>query len=481
MAVRRLLAALARSAPVPVFAVAGRGARLAVSRLRLDHRVTLVDTPRHASVLLLAGELPEALTEPVRRIHDEVASPRATVVWSLEPSATAAAVLEPARVVDGDDRDAVVDAVVALGHELRSGTRPTEPDLLADVDPAEWRGVGPYGQGGKGMTGGVPYGRPMAGRAADRDLLELDQLPLRVGPVFPAFPPGLVVDVLLQGDVIQGASIPSNPFGSASPSDHPASMAAGVFAAALVDEVSLAELELARARHHLRWLSEALRIAGLPDLALRVLATADRVRPHDTDEVRAIGRRIDRDVGLRLSHRGVGITDPSAVAGLGPVARAAGVPDDARAADPVYQRIGFEPVAQSDGDVRARWRQRIAEATQALVLAERAGDTRWAGTVVEGPRGPIGGPNGGPAGHETAIVADPAVRLCELATELVVGQEWGDAVATIVSLDLDLEDAAASWPAGGDAGGEGSSGATAAGPAPSGSGQHGTMAAAGSS
>lgn len=51
--------------------------------------------------------------------------------------------------------------------------------------------------------GGHPYGRPLAGRAPGRDGLEFDQLPLRVGPFFPHFPPGLVLHVELQGDAIQ--------------------------------------------------------------------------------------------------------------------------------------------------------------------------------------------------------------------------------------------------------------------------------------
>ena len=66
----------------------------------------------------------------------------------------------------------------------------SSPDALPDLDPAPWRGVGPFGQGGTGMTGGVPYGRPLAGRADDRDGLKLDQLLVRVGPFLPPFPPG---------------------------------------------------------------------------------------------------------------------------------------------------------------------------------------------------------------------------------------------------------------------------------------------------
>src|SRR3546814_17035378 len=86
-------------------------------------------------------------------------------------------------------------AVRRVAVELIIGGRPSEPAALTDVEPAVWRGVGPYGQGGTGMTGGVPYGRPLPGWAEDRDGLKLDQLQLRLGPAYPGLPPGLVLEI----------------------------------------------------------------------------------------------------------------------------------------------------------------------------------------------------------------------------------------------------------------------------------------------
>src|SRR3546814_14127208 len=63
------------------------------------------------------------------------------------------------------------------------------------------------GQGGTGMTGGVPYGRPLPGWAEDRDGLKLDQLQLRLGPAYPGLPPGLVLDLHMQGDILQDVGI----------------------------------------------------------------------------------------------------------------------------------------------------------------------------------------------------------------------------------------------------------------------------------
>jgi hypothetical protein len=52
----------------------------------------------------------------------------------------------------------------------------------------------------------VPGGLPMADVGPDRDGLMLDRLRVALGPVLPDWPAGLVVDVVLQGDVVQEAS-----------------------------------------------------------------------------------------------------------------------------------------------------------------------------------------------------------------------------------------------------------------------------------
>jgi hypothetical protein len=52
----------------------------------------------------------------------------------------------------------------------------------------------------------MPGGLPMADLGADRDGLNLDRLHVPLGPVLPDWPAGLVVRVVLQGDVIQEAA-----------------------------------------------------------------------------------------------------------------------------------------------------------------------------------------------------------------------------------------------------------------------------------
>jgi hypothetical protein len=425
----------------------------ALDMLRLRPDLTVVDTPRSATVLLVAGRLPEAMHEPARRAHDAMAHPRATVCW-MRPSGDGAPLPFPNAAVAPAEPDGLPADIATVARllartqaELLARARPSEPPLLADVDPVPWRGVGPYGHGGAGMTGGVPYGRPLAGRAPDRDGLELDQLPVRVGPFFTPFPPGLVLDVRLQGDIVQDAIVPGNAFVTSGEGSTGVRAANDLFHAALSKPVRIADLERARARHHLRWLAEALRVHGLEALGLRTLALAttlaEALPPGD---VTALGRLLERTRGLGWATADVGVIDPGLLRGrgLGPVARAAGLAEDARLDDPAYIDLGFAPRVQSrDGghaeqgasDARARWRQRLGEATQSVELAARAGDRRTGGDgrPVEGVRGRL----------LTGATRDsPSAMLLTLVPDLLRGLEWGDAVTTVVSLDIGVREAA---------------------------------------
>lgn len=422
MGVRSTLARFASGAPTPVFVVAGVGGRRAAQHLLLSPVLTPTLSPRAADALVVVGYLTEGLLAPVMLAHDQIPSPRLAFQWLPDgaPDDPLAAMLPGVRVAEGGFlveliRDAHAGQLAGRGDGLE--------DAWPDVEPATWRGVGPYGQGGKGMTGGVPHGRPLPGWADDRDGLKLDRLDVRVGPLFPAFPPGLELVLGIQGDVVQEVSVGENPFRGAS-------RPGGPFSRALREAVPVAELEMARARSHLRWLAEALRAAGLPALGRRVLGLAVRAGPEDAGAVGRLRRSLERGRGLRWLAGGVGVL--RAEVG-GPVGRAAGHPRDARAGLEEYRALGFEPVVQEGGDGLARWRQRVAEAEQALRLAAAAG-ARTVGPldIVEGPRGPL------------RAVETAAAALLELLPELLEGMEWGDLVTAVVSLDLDLEEAAAS-------------------------------------
>lgn len=427
MGLREALGRLAADAPVPVFAVAGPGARDAVQDLRLRPELRLVEAPRPAAILLIAGTLPEAHDIALARIHDTMAHPRATVAWSGngEWKPALPGVANPIHV-SGDP----VAAIVSAYRALVTGSRASEPPVLPDVDPAPWRDLGPYGQGGSGMTGGVPYGRPMAELGPDPDGLRLDVLPLEVGPFFPRFPSGLVVAVRLAGDFVLEATVP-DPIDSAA--EAPIRAGLEPFLRALTEPVSIAELELARAREHLRWLADALTAHGLAALGLRVLRLTTSVRPGDGANVKGLARLIGRTQVTRWLTRGVGRLGPDDLAGLGagPVARAAGLREDVRLDDPAYRSVGFEPILGERGDAATRLELRLAEAAQSLDLAAIAADRRT-GLLgrVESPRGRL------------EPGSSPSDRLLARLAPLLAETEWGDAVTTIVSLDIDLDEVA---------------------------------------
>lgn len=423
------LAGFASTAPVPVFAVTGLGTRIAVQDLRLSREIELVDTPRAATILLIAGSIDSAHAEALARVHDQMPHPRATVLWGGS-AAPAPFGPEVVRVPWG------ADPTPALRETFRSllrGGRASEPPLLPDVDPVEWRGVGPYGQGGSGMTGGTPYGRPMAELAPDRDGLRLDALPLAIGPFYPRLPAGLVVEMRLAGDVLIEVAVPAGP-GLPAGGDARRSTPASPFERALTEPVRIAELELARARSHLRWLSDALINQGLVALGTRALRLAHDLRPGDAPRIRAFARQLGRTGLFRWSlPRGHGVdAERIAGAGLGPLSRAAGLPEDVRAEDPAYGALGFRPIVVAGSDVPAWWRVRLAEAADALDLAARAGeaDTALLGRV-ESPRGRLEPGDG------------PTARALHLVPELLTGLEWGDAMTTLTSLDLDLDESIA--------------------------------------
>ena len=440
MGLTATIARLAASAPARCFTLTGAGAEGVAPWLRLDSSVAMVDSPRAADVLLVLGRLGGELLGAAAAVHDAMSPPRGVVVWSPDgvapgrwPSSDAVIVREPGEIALTCRR---------LRDDLLGRRVTSSPDVLPDLDPAPWRGVGPFGQGGTGMTGGVPYGRPLAGRADDRDGLKLDQMLVRVGPFLPPFPPGLQLDVKLQGDVIQEVTIPAAiadaagssggeaPLGAPGPRGHAARLAVAgdsPFTAALKRPVPIAELELARARHHLAWLAEALRVSGLEAYSLRVLKLAFGLDLESADSIAALDRWLRRNVSLRWGTSHVGVVTGAQAEGLpgGPVVRASGDDRDARSLDPAYQRLGFEPVVRDEGDALARWRLRVAEARQSLQLAKRSGTSESTPSgVAESPRGPL------------AADASPSAGLVALLPELLAGMEWGDAVTTIVSLDV---------------------------------------------
>lgn len=404
-----LLRALAAAAAPAVHVIAGDGGHARARRLRLDDRLRVVDSPREATVLLLVGRLPTALVDAVAQVHDQLPEPRGVVIWSDAVPIVAGWGAEP-RVADDEDP---VPRIIALHRELTRGGRSSSELLGPRTNPVRWRGLGPHGQGGEGMMGGHPYGRPMAMTGEDvRDGLQLDRLTVPLGPFLPFIPPGLQLQVVLQGDVIvqlHPLRLPTTC------QDLPP-----VFGQARSRAVPLAQLERARAVHLVEVTCQLLELHGLHALAMRLSSAVRRDEPRAIDR---IGAMLGRLGILWGATRGIGEVSARTVGGIGPNARAAGSSDDARTRDPTYRALGFTPIVGQRGDALARWQQRLAEAAQALALARRFGDTmRPPGPELETPRGRAG----------------VTVDWPKVLSELAVGQPFDAFVTTLVSLDLDL-------------------------------------------
>ena len=198
----KALARIAMRAPIPVFVATGRGWLGPCRKLAASADIAVVANIRQAAILIVAGEPRDEDRDALRRLHDQMPHPRATAWWGTRPFAEADSALE---VSATDDPGPLLRRAFAA---LLARVRESEPDWLPDDPPNPWRGEGDHGQGGKGMMGGTPYGRPMAMTADDlRDGLALDSFSFTVGPFYPSLPPGLALELVLQGDIIQSARI----------------------------------------------------------------------------------------------------------------------------------------------------------------------------------------------------------------------------------------------------------------------------------
>ncbi|GAA3907717.1 hypothetical protein GCM10022228_17590 [Halomonas cibimaris] len=407
------LSRLAVRGPATVFPALGMHGEDALYRLARDPGIALVDTPRHAAILLVAGGVPPHLQDALRRVHDQLPAPCATLWYQSEPLLE---LNQPGAVII-DDPAALPGAVKKTWRRLITREQDTAPRLLPDTPPNPWQGLGDDGHGGEGMMGGVPYGRPMAMPPTPdlRDGLALDVLTFRLGPFFPLWPAGLAAEVALQGDIVQQFAVVSPAFPQAVPQ---------IFVEAQSRPVAIAELERKRVQHHLYAFFHALGLAHLPGLARRALALAEQC---DSRPVQALDKAftaferalVRRGFFALYLPRGATLEGEDARALGGVAARAAGVEDDARHADDGYRRLGFSPVTQQAGDVPARWRQRLAEIQQSLRLIGRAEQ----GDAVTAATDSIELPQGTGSAHE-------------LLENQLPGLEWSEALATVASLDV---------------------------------------------
>lgn len=290
MAVTGWLDRLAATAPVPVVVARGLGGHRALARLRADAGIRIVASPRHATVLVVVGAIPRDHLPALAVVHDQVPAPRGVATLGLAGDTTALGLGELPELPDGD----VTAALRDLQREVLAG-RAARPALGRADHPVDWQGVGPHGQGGEGMMGGTPYGRMMPMPPTEgRDGLALDRLSLRLGPFLPGLPPGIAVDVGLQGDVLEDVdlvlpALDDAPVGA--PTD------------AVADGPAAGRAEAAR---RLAALAELCDLAGLGALARRAARVALDPGPAGVERLR---RRLDRPWALRTATDGVGVLD----------------------------------------------------------------------------------------------------------------------------------------------------------------------------
>ena len=160
-----------------------------------------------------------------------------------------------------------------------------------DMDHSGHGGMDHSGHGGMDMS---PGGIPLAQGGPDRDGLEMDVLHLPLGPVLPYWPPGLVLNCTLQGDVIvdSQASIVDD----SDPEHSSHESAPGLRLALLCDNVMA-----------------LLALAGADDLAARARRARDCLLRGDyaaaDDGLKRLIRRVRRSWVLRWSLQGVLVLD----------------------------------------------------------------------------------------------------------------------------------------------------------------------------
>ncbi|RJL24836.1 hypothetical protein D5H75_29100 [Bailinhaonella thermotolerans] len=279
------------------------------------------------------------------------------------------------------------------------------------------------------MAGMAPGGLPMAGRAGDRDGLRLDVLHVPLGPVLADWPAGLVVELVLQGDVVQEAAVRPEATATAAAT---AGTGAGTgdggdrtgsywdepwLRARSGEAVTVGEGERRRAAAHLDSVGRLLAVAGWEREASRARRMRDSLLgggggggsgggggggAGSRREFAAFARRVRRSAVLRWMLRGVGVVEAADVASYG-ITGPAGTPGDALA------RLGT-------------WLDGIGRALGRLA------DERPL-TGEDGPRGPVG--------------EAPSAALLAALPALLTGAELAAARLIVASLDPDLEQLAA--------------------------------------
>ncbi|MFI0367539.1 hypothetical protein ACH35V_06640 [Actinomadura sp. 1N219] len=264
-----------------------------------------VRSPAAAAILVVCGRPGTGLAAAVDTIWEDVPGPRSLV--RLDETASAEKVAAELDRATRELEDTSAQWADALARKDRGPWSPAEE---GDHDGHMQHG-GHMEEGGHEHHMGAPSGLAMAGRAADRDGLKLDVLHIPLGPALADWPAGLVLDLSVQGDVVQSAEAAVLDGSAAGPAfwDEP------WLRAAAGERVTTGDAERRRAASHLDSVGRLLAVAGWDSAADQARVLRDQLIAGESQSELAprVGRfvrRARRSRTLRWMLGGVGVIDP---------------------------------------------------------------------------------------------------------------------------------------------------------------------------
>lgn len=314
------------------------------------------------------------------------------------------------------------------------------------------------------------------------DGLPMDRIEVPFGPCFPGLPGGLLLTLTLDGDgvakgkavslagmALAGTGVDANGFAERLARAMPLApasyqlltcraieRAAGMEVDAAAARARVSALERERLTSHLGWLVQLGRQLGFTWLVRRATALQLQARCATLDRlvalqpaVQVLIQRLGRTPLLKARLKGIGTLVEGFPDLRGPVARASGLVEDARQSEAIYRELGFEVLTGEGGDAWARLWQRLVEITTCLDLIEAAGEpdkpvlcdigsaSGVGRGVVESPRGRAELSLTLEGGRVVSFELDMACsHHIDLVPLLVEGEELGDALVAVGSLDL---------------------------------------------
>ncbi|MDF9799208.1 Ni,Fe-hydrogenase III large subunit [Catalinimonas alkaloidigena] len=341
-------------------------------------------------------------------------------------------------------------------------------------------GGGGHNHGGGGFMSMVAMTKDMP---RSMDGLAMEMNPVHFGPFFPGFPGGLSISMMLDGDTVMQVEIekgllcrnlmetfPSEPkafVGHIATINPLAPVAFRILAEKAVanalkmedDEQKgindLVLLEKERILSHLNWLAVFSQTIGSPVMHLKAI-DLHRQYQRGKDNEQAILKLIEqirKAPYLKMRLKTVGMIPKNLLHhASGSIARAGGMPQDARIQDKTYENFSFSPLQGQHNNAWGRLLMRLAEMEQSLKLIQTNEKLSVTGHEKAIPYNESSGE--GRARVETSRgiaelgvhisagqvkkfhLTTPSASHAAFIPEVAEGQELGDALIGIASLDI---------------------------------------------